>query len=207
MNHLAHFLLAPGDDAGRAGTLLGDFIRGADLSAWPTEVEHAIRLHRRIDAFTDTHPVLIETRGVLPANLRRYAGILMDVYFDHLLIAQWEEWATAPLSHFADEVHATLARLAPTLPAPADRVAGGMATHKGLLASATHEGMARILARIGKRLSRPVALEQALPALTDAHTNLDEAFRRFFPDLQAEATAYRTGSTLRMRPSVLSVSR
>ena len=54
MNHLAHFLLAPDDDAGRAGTLLGDFIRGTDLSAWPAEVEHAIRLHRRIDAFTDT---------------------------------------------------------------------------------------------------------------------------------------------------------
>ena len=207
MNHLAHFMLAPGDDAGRAGTLLGDFIRGADLSAWPADVEHAIRLHRRIDAFTDTHPVLIEARGALPTNLRRYAGILMDVYFDHLLIAQWEEWATAPLSHFTEEVHDALARLAPTLPPPADRVAGGMAAHKGLMASATHEGMARILARIGNRLSRPVALDQALPALADAHATLDDAFRRFFPALQAEAASYRAGSTLRMRPSVLSVSR
>lgn len=207
MNHLAHFLLAPRDDAGRAGTLLGDFVRGADLSAWPVEVEHAIRLHRRIDGFTDTHPILIEARGALPAAMRRYAGILMDVYFDHLLIGQWEQWAPGPLSCFADEVHDALARLAPTLPAPADRVAGGMAAHKGLLASATHEGMARILGRIGKRLSRPVALDEALPALTDAHATLDEAFRRFFPALQAEATAYRAASTLSMRPSALSVSR
>lgn len=207
MNHLAHFLLAPEDDAGRAGTLLGDFIRGSNLSAWPAEVEHAIRLHRRIDAFTDTHPILIEARGALPTNLRRYAGILMDVYFDHLLIAQWTQWASVPLSDFADEVHDALARLAPTLPAPADRVAGGMAAHKGLMTSATHAGMARMLAHIGNRLSRPVALDQALPSLIDAHSAMDHAFRRFFPALQAEAAAYRADSTLRTRPSALSVNR
>lgn len=207
MNHLAHFLLAPTDDAGRAGTLLGDFIRGPDLSAWPTGVEQAIRLHRRIDAFTDTHPVLIEARGALPRNLRRYAGILMDVYFDHLLIAQWAQWASVPLSDFADEVHDALARLAPTLPHPADQVAGRMAAYKGLMASATHEGMVRMLARIGNRLSRPVALDQALPTLLAAHATMDLAFSRFFPALQAEAAAYRAASTLRTRPSALSVSR
>jgi acyl carrier protein phosphodiesterase len=207
MNHLAHFLLAPADDAGRAGTLLGDFVRGSDLSAWPAGVEFGIRLHRRIDAFTDTHPVLSEARGALPAPLRRYAGILMDVYFDHLLIAQWDEWHTQPLGDFADEVHGALARLAPTLPAPADRVASGMAAHKGLLACATDTGMTRILARIGGRLSRPLALEEALPSVMAAHAPLEAAFRRFFPALKAQAAAYRGGSTLSTRPSELSVSR
>ena len=207
MNHLAHFLLAPEDDAGRAGTLLGDFIRGSDLSAWPVEVEHAIRLHRRIDAFTDTHPVLSEARGALPANLRRYAGILMDVYFDHLLIAQWDDWHAQSLADFTDEVHDALARLAPTLPDPAARVASGMAAHKGLMACATHTGMTRILARIGGRLSRPLALDEALPAVLAAHGQLEDAFRRFFPALKEEAAAYRAGSTLSTRPSTLSVSR
>ena len=207
MNHLAHFLLAPADDAGRAGTLLGDFVRGTDLSAWPVDVEHAIRLHRRIDAFTDTHPLLIEARGALPAGLRRYAGILMDVYFDHLLIAQWDQWHSEPLPDFADTVHDALARLAPTLPAPAARVASGMAAHKGLMACATHDGMARVLARIGGRLSRPQPLDDSLPHILDAHGPLEAAFRRFFPALRLEAATYRAGSTLRMRPSELSVSR
>ena len=67
LNHLAHFMLAPAGDAARMGTLLGDFVRGADLTAWPAEVEQAIRLHRRIDAFTDTHPTVLAAKRELPA--------------------------------------------------------------------------------------------------------------------------------------------
>lgn len=98
MNHLAHFVLAPDDDQARTGTWLGDFVRGSDLSAWPATIEQAIRLHRRIDSFTDTHAVTLDARRGLPAPLRRYAGILLDVYFDHLLIRDWPRWHGVALS-------------------------------------------------------------------------------------------------------------
>ena len=207
MNHLAHFVLAPIDDQARTGTWLGDFVRGSDLSAWPPAVEQAIRLHRRIDSFTDTHALMLDARRSLPAPLRRYAGILLDVYFDHLLIQNWPSWHSAPLTDYSDSVHACLARIAPGLPEPAGRIAHGMATHRGLGACASAAGMARVLARIGHRLSKPVALAEALPALVAAHASLETAFERFFPLLKAEAARYLATSSLSTRPSELSVSR
>ncbi|MBL8386324.1 MAG: DUF479 domain-containing protein [Burkholderiales bacterium] len=207
MNHLAHFLLAPADDASRMGTLLGDFARGTDLSHWPAAVERAIRLHRRVDALTDGHPAVAAARRGLPAAYRRYGGILLDVYFDHLLLHSWARWHDQPLAAFAAATQAGLARLAVRLPPRAAAVAAGLAAHQGLLSCGTHAGMARVLARIGGRLSRPVALDAALPALTAAHPALEDAFHAFFPDLRAAAQAYLTASTLSTRPSALSVSR
>ena len=207
MNHLAHFLLSPAGDDARSGTFLGDFVRGSDLDAWPAPVEQAIRLHRRIDSFTDTHVLTLEARRALPAAVRRFAGILLDVYFDHLLIAGWQRWHPAPLADYSAELHACLARIAPTLPQPADRVAQGMAAHGALTACATQAGMARVLARIGSRLSNPVPLAAALPAVIEAHATLDTAFEQFIPLLQAEARRYLAGSSRNTRPSPLSVSR
>jgi len=207
VNHLAHFVLAPDDDQARSGTWLGDFVRGSDLSAWPPAIEQAIRLHRRIDSFTDTHALMLDARRSLPAPLRRHAGILLDVYFDHLLIQHWPRWHAMPLNDYSDSVHACLARIAPGLPDPAGRIAHGMAAHGGLGACASAAGMARVLGRIGMRLSRPVALDQALPALIDAHTTLESAFERFFPLLQAEVARYLATSRRNTLPPELSVSR
>ncbi len=207
MNHLAHFALAPDGDQARSGTWLGDFVRGSDLSAWPPAIEQAIRLHRRIDSFTDTHALTLDARRSLPAPLRRYAGILLDVYFDHLLIRDWPRWHSVTLQDYSNDLHACLARIAPALPEPAGRVAHGMATRHGLTACASPTGMARVLARIGSRLSKPVALDEALPALVAAHTALETAFEHFFPLLQAEAARYLATSSRSTRPSELSVSR
>lgn len=207
MNHLAHFVLAPIDDQARAGTWLGDFVRGSDLSAWPCAIEQAIRLHRRVDSFTDTHTITQDARRRVPAPQRRYAGILLDVYFDHILMRHWPRWHAMPLKDYGDSVHACLARIAPGLPEPAGRIARGMATNEGLTACASVAGMAHVLARIGKRLSRPVALDLALPALIDAHTALESAFEAFFPLLKAEAARYLATSSRNTLPPELSVSR
>ena len=207
LNHLAHFVLAPASDAARMGTLLGDFARGTDLSAWPLEVEQAIRLHRRVDAFTDSHTVVLAAKGALPTVWRRYAGILLDVYFDHVLINDWARWHDAPLAAYASDAHASLARIAPALSEPARGVCARMGEHAALTTGATPAGMAHVLARIGARLARPQPLADALPTLIAAHDALAEAFESFFPALRAEARDYLAGSTLSTRPSALSVSR
>ena len=190
MNHLAHFLLAPASDAARMGTLLGDFARGTDLSAWPPEVESAIRLHRRIDATTDTHPVVTEIKDLAPPALRRYAGILTDVFFDHILIAQWPRWSDAPLEGFCADVYASLARTSPAMPADAGSLALRMGEYDIMRACATQAGVARVLGRIASRLSRPVALAEGAGMLEQHYAAIEAAFERFFPDLRTLATQW-----------------
>ena len=207
MNHLAHFTLAPPDDAARIGTLLGDFVRGSDLSAWPAAVEQAIRLHRRIDAFTDSHALIGEARQLLPPEWRRHAGIALDVYFDHLLIANWGAWHAQALAATSGAVYASLARHAARLPDPARTVAMRMGEYDTLMACASEAGVARVLQRISTRLKRPVALDAMLPALVANRQALEDLFARLYPELQGEARRYLAGSTRNTRPSELSVSR
>lgn len=187
MNHLAHFLLAPSSDAARMGTLLGDFARGTDLSAYPPEVERAIRLHRRIDAVTDTHPALGPVKALAPPHLRRYAGILTDVFCDHILIAQWPRWSDEPLEVFCDSVYASLARTAPAMPPEAGALAQRMGQYGILRACETREGVARVLSRIASRLSRPVPLGDGAAMLDTRRAEIETAFAALFPDLRALA--------------------
>ena len=190
MNHLAHFLLAPSSDAARMGTLLGDFARGTDLSAYGPEVEAAIRLHRRIDALTDTHPALDAIKRAAPPALRRYAGILTDVFSDHVLIAQWPQWHDTPLEEFCAGVYTSLARRAPQMPGPAGRLALRLGEYDILRACETVEGVQHVLARIASRLSRPVPLQEGAAMLADHYPLMAEAFTQVFTDLRAVATQW-----------------
>jgi acyl carrier protein phosphodiesterase len=190
MNHLAHYVLAPESDAARMGTLLGDFARGHDLSAWPAPVESAIRLHRRIDSLTDTHPLVAEVKALAPAHLRRYAGILMDVFFDHVLIKQWPRWQTAPLQDFCAEVYAGLERSAPALPAAAQGLALRMGRYDMLRNCASYDGVVHVLGRIATRLSRPVALAEGAVMLEQHGPRIEAAFGQFFPQLLTVAAQW-----------------
>ncbi|TEL14247.1 DUF479 domain-containing protein [Pseudomonas aeruginosa] len=85
MNYLAHLHLGGPQPAQLLGSLYGDFVKGRLQGQWPDEIERAIQLHRRIDAFTDSHPLVHAAKRRFPLERRRFAGVLLDVFFDHCL--------------------------------------------------------------------------------------------------------------------------
>ena len=40
------------------GNLVADFVRARDITDFPDTIQAGIRLHQRIDSFTDAHPVV-----------------------------------------------------------------------------------------------------------------------------------------------------
>ena len=191
MNHLAHFLLSPGDDEARAGTLIADYSRGADLSAFTPGIELGIRLHRRIDALVDASPEVAALKPLVEAPLRRYAGILFDVFFDYALIQTWPLAAGhTPLDHFTSEIYASLARMRGRMPLAAGDAAQRMVTHDALTSCATQAGCARTLVRIATRLKRPVDLAAGAAVLAAHEQRIVDALARLLPGLKAEARAF-----------------
>ncbi len=190
MNHLVHFLLCPNDDDARAGTLIADFARGSDLSRYSPGVERGIRLHRRIDAITDGSPEVNGLKPLVGAPLRRYAGILFDVFFDYVLIREWASLrspaVTASLPQFTASIYASLARMHAQMDEPTRRAAQRMQTYDTLMSCATHAGCARTLAHIATRLSRPVDLAAGIVVLEQHETEIAAAFKRLLPALQGE---------------------
>ena len=193
MNHLAHFFLAPADDEARAGTLLGDFARGADLSGYAPRVELGIRLHRRIDSIVDASPQVAALRTLVEPPLRRYAGILLDVFFDHALIHNWQDLSDTPSERYRESVYASLARTEPAMPAIAREVSARMRSHDALAACASHAGVARTLERITLRLKRPAPLREGAAILARHEDEICAAFLALLPRLKLAASAFSAG--------------
>jgi acyl carrier protein phosphodiesterase len=187
MNHLAHALLAGDDDGLRLGGLMGDFVRGAPDPALPPAVIAGIRLHRAIDSYTDAHPRVLAAKALLPPPYRRYAGILLDMWFDHCLARDFGHWSEASLPAFSSALRELLHGHDALLPPALRRFRRYMDVEDLPAGYADALVLGRALEGIGQRLSRANPLDSALPVLQQLDAPLQAQFEAFFPDLQGFA--------------------
>lgn len=183
MNYLAHFHLARADDDWIAGALLGDYIKGPLSADLPIHLRHGIQLHRRIDAFTDTHPLRREFAQCLPDSYRRYAGIVLDVCCDHWLSVHWSQFETQPLPDFSERVYGALQANLLQMPAPAARMAERLVEYNVLMQY--HDGavVAATLERIGWRLRNDNPLRRITAEPTDYLAAAEPIFNELYPQL------------------------
>ncbi|KUM39941.1 acyl carrier protein phosphodiesterase [Pseudomonas sp. EpS/L25] len=194
MNYLAHLHLGGPGREDRLGSLYGDFVKGSP-DAWPTGIAAGIRLHRRIDVYTDDHPLVIQAKTRLPAARRRVAGLLVDVFFDHCLARHWHDYADQSLPSFTADCYRTLLE-EPALPPRLARIAPLMAQQDWLGSYTDFAVLERVVEGMARRLSRPELLAGAFAELAVAYDGLEEDFRRFYPQLQAFAAAERAAARL-----------
>ena len=186
MNFLAHLLLSPPTADGRLGGLLGDFVKGPlEQAGYPSSVVEGIRLHRRVDSFTDAHPAVCAARNLMSPGRRRFAGILVDVFFDHFLARRWERWHPAPLPRFAALVYGELARTPHPIPPRFAAMAPAMAAQDWLGTYADIDGIALTLERMSRRSCVAAPLAGGAAELMRAFEGFEHAFETFFPQVLA----------------------
>jgi acyl carrier protein phosphodiesterase len=201
MNYLAHLVLAGDDESLRLGAMLGDFVRGREaLAAYPPAMARGIMLHRHIDAFTDGMPAVAALREQVPAPFRRYAGIIIDLAFDHALALRWDEYADQSLEAFDQDIRNLLARHRELVPG---RLRRFMAYADGRGLFAAYRDPAEVLhslSGIGRRLSRPNPLHRAAEIWDDFEPRAGQCFPGAFGEVQSEvadwlkSTSTTTGS-------------
>ena len=185
VNHLAHTLLAGDDEELQLGGMLGDFVHGQpDPALYSPRVIAGIRLHRAIDVYTDAHPDVLAAKALLSPPYRRYAGILLDMWFDHCLARDYLRWSGQPLQPCSDALCALLWRRDALLTPALRRFRGYMELHHLPAGYADRAVLGEALAGIGQRLSRANPLDSALPVLVERTAELQERFEAFFPDLR-----------------------
>ena len=183
MNHLAHFHLSwPGEHL-IAGALEGDFHRGRLPGDLAPELVPGVALHRAIDGYTDSHPLLAEARRAFPPDSRRYAGIMIDLCFDHFLSRHWQRFCAVDRSAFTRGVYGMLARHRPLLSERARRTAQWMAEYDVLSRYHAWEAVPRAAERVGSRLRRENPLDRCEEILAPLMPMLEQAFLRFYPEL------------------------
>jgi len=191
VNFLAHSLFAQGDSERLAGQFAGDFVRGSDLSAYSPGMQMGIRMHRFIDRYTDHYPEAIAVRQVFKPPVRRFAGIITDVVFDHYLANEWSTYCDVPLAEHVAHVHDSLAEHHEQLPDGLKRFAAFIKSENVLEGNLDFEGVRLTLHRLSRRSKRFEPISHGIEVVQAHDEEIRAVFNQFFPDLIKAADEHR----------------
>lgn len=185
MNWLAHLALSEPNPAYRIGNLLPDIAPPSVLSPLPPDFQRGIAQHKRIDAFTDSHPIVRRSISRIEPSLRRYGPIIVDLFYDHFLACSWRNYSNSDLRAFADEFYASIDDFRAVLSGPLYDRLSHIRQGDWICSYNTLGGMATVLTRFSKRLRRPINLADAAETLEENYEAFGTDFRIFFPELGA----------------------
>lgn len=190
MNWLAHLRLAPSEPLVRIGNLAGDFVRGLDTTTLHPRLRVGIDQHRAIDRFVDTHDICRRARARFAESNRRFAGVALDVFFDHYLARDWHVYGDGQeLTSFVAQVHAAMQQHREHLPEELRRLHDRTAEDSWLTVYGTVDGIERVLAAMASRFRR----ESPLATITSELRDHYEAFAADFAELWPELLTFATG--------------
>lgn len=188
MNWLAHIFLAEPNVESRLGNLLGDLVKGAARTELNLKLQQGIACHTAIDCFTDRHPIVSQSKVRITPPQRRFAGVIIDVLYDHLLIKNWEAYSEIPIDDFIYEVYTSFgaySAIPMTTKDQIDRMIRDDLLRSYRDLAGVEAALRRISRRLERRMSRTFTLELAMPDIIENYVALDRDFQAFFPELQA----------------------
>ena len=164
------------------GNFLGDFVKGSNLDHLPKHIAKGIRLHRKIDSFTDNHPLVIDLRQQFPSSLRRMSGVVIDIYFDHLLCRHWPVYSQTPLEEVLDIFYAQLLFHDLQISSRFSKVKQGLIDYKWLQDYQQLAACTRAFYQIEKRLQHKIQFaDEAETFLHKNQPNFEKTFLEFYP--------------------------
>lgn len=183
MNYLAHLYLSGTSSDVLLGNFLADMVKNKYREVLSEEVLEGIRLHRAIDSFTDQHELVLQGARRLYAKHSKYAPVLLDVFYDYLLVENWELYTQELFFDFKQRIYQTLSLQLSEIPPAFQARTKSMIQHDWLNSYAHLEGMAYTFDRLKARVSKPALLEGSVESLQIHHAALTEEFNHFFPDV------------------------
>ncbi len=190
MNYLAHLYLCDGTSEALLGSVLGDFRKGLVMEKLSSEIIAAIRQHQEIDCFTDAHSIVRSAKQYIAIDRRRYAGILLDVFYDYYLSKHWSQYSSVPLRTFIDRFYLVLESNLNLLPDRLATAAPYMIRQDWLGCYGDLDGIALTLRRISGRLKRVNPLAAGIEDLIHYDGEIERSFHEFFPLLVQRFKSY-----------------
>jgi acyl carrier protein phosphodiesterase len=184
MNFLAHIYLSGDNEDLTLGNFIADSIKGRKYLRYPPGVQKGILLHREIDSYTDSHPLVKRSTAKLHKNYSHYSGVIVDIFYDHFLASRWEDYSSVPLENFVSNFYKLLQQRFDLLPAPIQNFLPYMVSENWLLSYASIDGIARILYQMNIRTKNIVQMDKAVNDLREHYDKFSKEFQEFFPELQ-----------------------
>ena len=181
MNFLAHAVLSFEHPDLIVGNFIADFVKGRAYLDYPENVSKGILLHREIDHYTDQHPQFRNSKTRLSSEFGHYSGVIVDMYFDHFLAANFHRFHRRTLEEFSNHVYQTVRSFDGTIPAKADYILHHMSRSNWLLSYRKISGIDQALKGMSRRTKFRSRLEFAGIALRENYHLYYTDFMIFFP--------------------------
>jgi len=189
MNWLAHVFLSENHIEHQLGNLLTDPLKARAWEGASVHIRHGIETHKRIDAFTDSHPIVSKSKAHL-AKRGPLKGVVLDILYDYYLSIHWEKYAYVEREHFLETFRTKAPHAMDGYPDRAQEVIARVVINRQLSSYITMDGVARAFGRIDKRLTERTRSKDTatryLPIILKENDYLEKAFLDFFPDLMVE---------------------
>lgn len=183
MNYLAHIYLSGTNDKILIGNFIGDYIKGNDFNKYPPLVKKGIILHRRIDSFTDRHKIVHQSMKYFAPRYHKYAGIIIDILYDHFLVLNWKKYTDETLEEMKDRVFHILKSNYAIFPERVQFFVPSFIKNDWIEIYSTVEGIVNVLVRMSMRTTLPDYSEFAREVLHKYYVQLQSEFLIFFPEI------------------------
>lgn len=183
MNYLAHLYLAKDSDELLVGNFIGDFVKGKLGNRYAENVRRGIVLHRKIDSFTDSHPVFKQSKRLISRKRRKYAGVMIDIFFDHLLSVNWKDYSDEPLEIFIRRVCTILEKNESDLPVGARNLLSAIKDRDWLGRYRNIYDLRGVFEGLSSRVKRQNPLRGSEEELIINYNGFSRNFEIFFPEL------------------------
>lgn len=183
MNYLAHLFLAEENDDAKLGALLGDFIKGTIINKYSEKTRREIQIHRKIDFYTDNHPIVKDAKKLLSVEKRKYGNILLDVFYDHMLAQKWQDYSKISLENYTQQIYSILLSNMDVLPDKLRDIVPIMIDQNWLTSYREFRGFEMAIARISRRLRQENILMECIVDIKTNYSSVALSFDRFFPQL------------------------
>ncbi|MGD8990512.1 MAG: ACP phosphodiesterase [Desulfobacterales bacterium] len=183
MNYLAHLYLARDSTESMIGSILGDFVKGGQKEQYPDKIKKGIELHRKIDSYTDAHPMSQASRRLYRPPWRRFGGIIVDLCYDHFLYRHWSTFTDTALTAFIQDAYGILKTHQAILPERLQSMIPLMIRNNWLDAYRDLSGVEQALKRLSRRVTNGDCLAGAIDEIKLHYRELESNFLNFFPDL------------------------
>ncbi len=184
MNFFAHLVLAEATPESRLGNLMGDFCQGLDLKTLPAAVQAGIWRHRAVDRFTDTAAEVLQAKALFSPARRRFAPVMLDVLFDHLLLQHWQRFEQRPCASLCQQIYQDLWQQRALMP-PAMAAAVAAIVQQDWFGSYQHlDNIGMALDRIASRIRFANQFTGSIAEIRLHYSTLDQLFLQFYPKLQ-----------------------
>lgn len=183
MNFLAHLYLSQNNTELMLGNFIADAVRGNKYTHFPEEIQKGIILHRHIDTYTDQHEIVRKSKRRLHKRYNHYAGVIIDLFYDHFLAKNWNDYSAIPLDVYSNSFYKLLHTNYEILPEKTQHMLPYLEQYDWLYNYQFFDGMQQVLEGMNRRTKLKSQMNLAIEDLKIHHAEFESDFTIFFKDL------------------------